>query len=109
MKIETRDAARAAIREQGIHHRNVTLEDLESLHQCIDARMKASGNYRGTYRMNPEVGPFMSCQTDQWERREAISFNSDGFIGFAGWADDKNIIPVLEGVQDWLEVMAQKG
>lgn len=35
--------------------------------------------------------------------REAISFNADGFIGFAGWADDTNVQPFLRGFMRWLK------
>jgi len=29
--------------------------------------------------------------------REAVSFNPDGFIGFAGWASAGNIDPIIKG------------
>lgn len=34
--------------------------------------------------------------------REAISFNQDGFIGFAGWADDKNYRPFVDAFVRWV-------
>lgn len=36
-------------------------------------------------------------------RREAISFNGDGFIGIAGWADDNNVQPFLRAFMRWLK------
>ena len=39
---------------------------------------------------------------DQWNGREAISFNSDGFIGFCGWADTQNSHPFLNAFRRWL-------
>lgn len=36
---------------------------------------------------------FIKVNSHYFEGREAISFNKDGFIGFAGWADDTNIQP----------------
>lgn len=102
-KFKTRDEARAAIAAAGITVDNVTLPQLRLLRTLINKRMKLSGNYRGTYRMCGIAGKFMGCTTDQWVQREAISFNSDGFIGFAGWADRKNTQPILDGVADWLE------
>jgi len=35
--------------------------------------------------------------------RECISFNQDGFIGFAGWADDKNVKPFINAFIRWLD------
>lgn len=34
--------------------------------------------------------------------REAISFNPDGFIGFAGWADGCNVQPFLRAFRRWV-------
>ena len=49
------------------------------------------------------------CKADYFEDREAVSFNTDGFIGFAGWADDKNIQPVLAGFEAWIrEIQGEK-
>lgn len=35
--------------------------------------------------------------------REAISFNRDGFIGFAGWADSTNVQPFLSAFIKWCD------
>ena len=45
---------------------------------------------------------FLSCDGSYFTGREAISFNSDGFIGFCGWADDKNSIPFLVAFYRWV-------
>lgn len=34
--------------------------------------------------------------------REAVSFNEDGFVGFAGWADRANIKPFLRAFVRWM-------
>lgn len=100
---KTNDEAREAIAAAGITVDNVTDQQFKILHKCLDVRMKESGNYNGTYKMNDGASKFMKCQTDLWEDREAISFNSDGFIGIAGWASTTNTIPIRSGVADWLE------
>ena len=38
-----------------------------------------------------------------WQGREAVSFNADGFIGIAGWADDQNVQPFLRALMRWLK------
>ena len=105
MNIKTTDDARKRIAEAGITKDNVTDEQLQILRNCICARMIASGNYNGTYRMDEKVSLFMTCSTEQWEGREAVSFNRDDFIGFAGWSDTNNIQPILQGVEDWLIIL----
>lgn len=57
-------------------------------------------------RMNPRTGgiesAFLFCDGSYFTGREAISFNSDGFIGFCGWADDKNSMPFLFAFYRWV-------
>lgn len=102
--IRDRDHARELIAKAGITTDNVTDQQLKSLHKSVSTRMLASGNYRGSYKMmRLRDKRFMECQTEQWQRREAISFNNDGFIGIAGWADNSNVRPILDGIADWLE------
>ena len=100
MKLD-RDDVRAAYDE--LHRDGVTHDELKLLRKEINKEMKASDCYGGTMRMRKKVGPFMSCKCDQWEKREAVSFNRDGFIGFAGWADENNVQPILRGFQSWME------
>lgn len=101
--LSARETARRQIWLAGITTDNVTNEQLKSLYSCLCAALEKSDCYRGTYRMNrPKDLKFMTCKTDQWKNREAVSFNRDGFIGFAGWADNTNIAPILDGVTDWL-------
>ena len=37
--------------------------------------------------------------------RECISFNPDGFIGFMGWADERNTAPVLTAFKEWCDAL----
>lgn len=103
MIIDTREKARELIAEAGITVESVTIEQLSALRGYINSRMVISGNYRDSYRMNDGVSLYMTCRTDQWDEREAVSFNRDGFIGLAGWSDGTNIKPILQGIGDWLE------
>lgn len=98
------DIIREKIKAKGISVNNVSLAQLELLHKELSISLEKSGNYDGTYRMNPlDDYRYMTCRTNQWESREAVSFNRDGFIGFCGWADSKNTKPILDGVLNWLE------
>jgi len=50
----------------------------------------------------------LRCSGDWFDDREAITFNPDGFIGFAGWADDKNIIPFLKAFKLWILYLIER-
>lgn len=107
MEIKNNDHARELIAAAGITTDNVTKKQLKLLWYKLGTRLLQSGNYRSTYEMNGPTGTkFMTCRTDQWNNREAVSFNCDGFIGLAGWADSSNVRPILDGVADWLEQLS---
>lgn len=44
-----------------------------------------------------------------FEDREGITFNRDGFIGFAGWACDENAEPFILAFIDWVNWMIENG
>ena len=66
--------------------------------------------YRKKYQ--PEVrtakeGPgieaaFIRVSSNYFSGREAISFNEDGFIGFAGWAGGTTIKPFIRAFYRWI-------
>lgn len=48
---------------------------------------------------------YLYVDAHYFTKRECISFNPDGFIGFAGWAGDKNRMPILKGFNNWCEYL----
>lgn len=73
----------------------------------------ASGLINGTFRCRQRASlhirqgkphrAALSCLGRYFDDREAVTFNPDGFVGFAGWAADDNVQPVLEGFADWIK------
>lgn len=51
---------------------------------------------------------FIRCDAHYFTGREAISFNEDGFIGFAGWVDISNTKPFTTVFIKWAEDLARK-
>lgn len=68
-------------------------------------------SYRKKNEPRIEVSPtgkgiseaYLRVDGSYWQGREAISFNGDGFIGIAGWADDNNVQPFLRAFMRWLK------
>ena len=111
----TRDQARAVFDAAGLTYDVVTLESVQWLRTHINRHMRSSGLIQGSYRCRQRArvkqtrtGKFadVRCKAFYFDDREAASFNTDGFIGFAGWADDTNIQPVLAGFVDWVREVA---
>lgn len=46
---------------------------------------------------------FIEVLCDNYSRREAISFNPDGFIGFAGWASTYNTDLFVNAFVEWVD------
>ena len=51
---------------------------------------------------------YLFLNSDYFTRRECISFNRDGFIGFAGWADDRNTYPLRRAFLEWCEYLKKQ-
>lgn len=111
----TRNEARQKFKDAGLTYAVITPAALRLLRSAINQRMKDSGLIRGTFRcrergviQTSKSGRFfagINCRSFYFDNREAVSFNDDGFIGFAGWSDDENIKPILEGFCEWVETL----
>lgn len=108
----TRDDAREAFRLTGMRCEDVTVEMLVDLRDRLDAALRGSGLIDGSYRMR-KLQPrwkgvpgahwvTLTCRARYFSNREAVTFNSNGFVGFAGWADDDNVRPILEAFVEWV-------
>ena len=74
-----------------------------------------------TIRLSPKMdittredGSIITCflymSSHYFQNRECVSFNRDGFVGFAGWADDGNSNPIRRAFLEWCDIIAkQKG
>lgn len=109
-----RDEAREVFARSGMTYAMLNVPLLRDLRKRMDLRMKAAGLIKGTFRMRRSCAfkpgdrffAGLRCKSYYFEDREAVSFNPDGFIGFAGWADDQNIQPVVAGFKDWVAANA---
>ena len=106
-----RENARQAFKDSGFTYAVLLEGGMQRLRTHVHRRMKESGCMLGTYRCRQRgvvketsSGLYgeLRCRADYFDDREAVSFNTDGFVGFAGWADSENVKPVIDGFMDWL-------
>lgn len=79
-------------------------------HEREGHHMELRPSYRKRYRPRIDlredgkgiVGAYLFVDGRYFAGREAISFNGDGFIGIAGWADSKNVQPFLRAFYRWV-------
>ncbi len=50
---------------------------------------------------------YLFVNSHAWTGRECISFNLDGFIGFAGWSDQTNLKPIINAFIEWCDYLAK--
>lgn len=111
----TRDDARAAFKGLGISCEEVTVKMLVDLRDRLDGSLRSSGLIDGTYRMR-KLPPrwkgvpgahwvALTCRSRYFANREAVTFNTNGFVGFAGWADDDNVAPILTAFVEWVDTL----
>jgi len=109
----SRDAAREVFKKSGLTYSVLTRGNLKRLRNLINSRMVQSGLIKGSFRCHQRAkffdgGAEIKCKAYYFNQREAVTFNDDGFIGFAGWADDENIQPVIQGFLKWVEELKQQ-
>lgn len=111
----TREAARKAYADSGLDSFPLTFERMLALRNAINSEMLAAGLMQRTYHMaHPSLIRVhgskcaeLRCVSYYFEDREAVTFNADGFVGFAGWADKTNLQPILRGFLQWVDHEAE--
>jgi hypothetical protein len=86
---------------------NIAIKKASKNQETLVPRLRLNEKIKVKYNTNGTIkNCFLFVNSDNFTRRECISFNTDGFIGFAGWADDTNVKPMIEAFVDWCDYMA---
>lgn len=113
------DEARQYFKDKGLTYsilNSKTIILLKKLVQKEIDKMKSEVNDCCLVSMN-RLRPVNSQLKNGWveltvkgghfDNREAITFNRDGFIGFAGWASTRNTQPFIDGFIKWCDEMVK--
>lgn len=118
----TTEEAREYFRSKGLTYDDITEGDILTLVMLLNKHIKAANKEHETSvdslylsrKMNIKKnrnGTIMECylyvNSHYFTQRECISFNIDGFIGFAGWADQGNTNPILRAFLEWCDILAE--
>ena len=119
--LKTTDDARQYFKDKDLEYKDISRGNVQQLRRAINKKMIDSKLMGDTLRCRQRAefhGPMsyqgrirsfwagIECRSFYFDDREAVSFNRDGFIGFAGWADSKHIRPILDGFEEWVDWMA---
>lgn len=119
----TNNEAREFFKNRGLSYDSVHEGDILILCMMLQKELKKSnkvGETSVTMTLSKRVdmkkksnGSITECyiymNAHYFTRRECISFNRDGFIGFAGWADQGNTNPLLRAFLEWCNYLAEAG
>jgi len=86
----------------------VTDIQLQKLDNLLTEEVRQSGLMKNTLQMEKRKKAkrlFFTCKSEYFTGREAVSFNSDGFIGVAGWASTQNSQPFLRALMRWADYL----
>lgn len=120
----TRDELRRYFADKGLTYRDIQFDYLRLLETlCNDNftaqrtvqskgeeywhRINAARYYKGHYDKDGRlINAYLTARGGRFKAREVISFNTDGFIGFCGEADCKNLVPVANSFVTWCDWLA---
>lgn len=118
----TTQQARDYFKEKGLTYADITEGDILALVLLLNREIKRSIKDRetstSTMHLSHKVDMkkrsngtieccFLYLNSHYFTRRECISFNRDGFIGFAGWADQGNTNPILRAFLAWCDSLTK--
>lgn len=118
------DEAREYFKSKGLTYDNITEGEILMLVMLLNKEIKAAvknceTSVSSMYLSKKMVirkksnGTITDCylylNSHYFTQRECISFNRDGFIGFAGWADQGNTNPILRAFLKWCDMITAGG
>lgn len=115
----SRDEARNYFKNNNLSYELINMNDIYRLIQLLNIEISKLNScmlmmnepkkkdYK--FKDNKLVFAELRVKGTYFDRREAITFNQDGFIGLCGWADGYNSQPILYGFINWCEYLKNKG
>lgn len=115
----TRDQARKYFNHIGLTYGHITLARVKKLHAILDSHLKANGIFDNSFHTHKDIGfeftedggmahASIMCSANYFTGRQAIEFEKNGFIGFAGWAGDDAVKPILEAFVEWCDLIKKE-
>lgn len=113
--------ARKYFKSKNLTYNDITEGDICTLVMILNRNIKKAcreGKMSvNTMRMSQKIqskfktnGRLIECylfiNSHYFTRRECISFNKNGFIGFCGWAGGGNVEPIVNSFIEWVDTLA---
>lgn len=109
----TNNEAREYFKQCGLTYANVTKDTVNKLRKfvskelqlCTVERMYLRHKNKDSYYVKSGKlhHSTIKVKNERFEDRQGISFEPDGFIGFAGWADSEHTKPFIDAFIKWCD------
>ena len=103
----SRNQVRDFLEECQMNH--PTEDQVALLHGYLVRELIEYGGMSDTLRMQFDkqvLRKSLRCESFYFKNRQAVTFEPDGFVGIAGWADDTNLQPFCRGIIKWAEAVS---
>lgn len=117
------DDCRKRFSDLGLTYSDITEGDILTLIMLLNREIKKS-NRAGETSVNTTylsskifikkkpngtiTEAYLYMNSHYYTQRECISFNRDGWIGFAGWADLGNLNPIKRAFLEWCDILKKQ-
>ena len=116
------DECREYFKECGLSYKDITEQEILILVMLLRKELKKSNEIGETsvctMRLSEKIdmkkrtnGSIKTCflylNSHYFTRRECISFNQNGYIGFCGWADTGNSNPIKRAFLKWCDAIKE--
>jgi len=122
---DERQIAREYFKEKGLSYSDIKEKDIDKLRELIKYElqtylpttdhsrsmdMRISKELKRDFKFDRlgiiEGGIYIDGS--YFKRREGVYFNEDGFIGFCGWADGSNKMPIITAFTRWCDYLKKE-
>jgi hypothetical protein len=118
--IRLNDKARAYFKSKNLTYDDITEGDICVLVMILNKNikqackecnmsvnsMRMSQKIKSKFKSNGRLTEcYLFINSHYFTQRECISFNKDGFIGFCGWADERNTTPIVNSFIEWVDTL----
>ena len=111
--------ARQYFKDKGLTYSVLNTQSIKLLKNLVQKEINKMKNDTSDYilvsinRLRPVASQLkngwveLTVKGTYFDSREAITFNRDGFIGFAGWASTENTKPFIDGFIKWCDYLVE--
>lgn len=108
---EATERARKYFKDSGISYSDITKEDIDELmilininlsdHKKLPMILRKKADFK--FENNTFKHCYMYVDGEYFDKREAISFEKEEWIGFCGWSSSGNEKPFVDAFIEWCD------